>query len=133
MVARLAFPCVAAKEEARDMARPMKQPDEKRDQRFNLRLTLAEIEHLRREAHRAGINPHDYARRRSLGASTALPSRRRSDPALISELNRIGVNVNQLARAMHMGTEFSGSWEALADELRDVLTRLVRSDGSKAP
>lgn len=111
------------------MARPRKQHHEKRDQRFNLRYTQAEIEYLRLAATRAGLPPHEYARRRSLGAPVKSPAARRSDPALINELNRIGVNLNQIARAMNMGREVEEDWQALSQELRQTLTLVMAGDG----
>ena len=112
------------------MARPKKQPHEKRDQRYNLRFTSAEMAHVQLQAAKAGLNLHDYARKRILGAPVAITSSYRTDPALISELNRIGVNLNQLARAVNMDREFEGDWGQLAIELRRVLTLLMARDGS---
>ena len=111
------------------MARPKKQPFEKRDQRFNLRYTQAEIEHIRLAAQKAGLHPHEYARRRSLSAPVATPKSGRADPALINELNRIGVNLNQIARALNRGREFEEDWDELAFELRCTLNLVMASDG----
>lgn len=107
--------------------RPQKTDAEKRTKRFNLRFTEAEIEHLRLKASAAGLEPHEYARRRVLGervttASTARPT----DPALVSELNRIGVNVNQLARATHRGSDFTAFWRDVGDDLRSALAKVLR-------
>lgn len=114
------------------MARPKKQTDEKRDQRFNLRFTLAEIEHLRAQAETAGLPLNEYARRRVLGHVVA-PAPRQADAALVSELNRVGVNVNQLTRAVHMDdhrSPFTAEWRALLGELRHVLTKVAGAYGS---
>lgn len=112
------------------MARPKKEQHERRDQRFNLRYTLAEIEHLRAQAAAAGLDPHEYARRRTLGHAVPPAPQRSSDPALISELNRIGVNVNQLARASHRGSEFTRYWRDVGAELRGLLERVMARHGS---
>lgn len=113
------------------MARPRKQPHEKRDRRFNLRLTSAELSHLCLQAERAGLHPHEYIRRRVLGHAVVASSPvRKADPALISELNRIGVNLNQLAKATNMGRRFAGIWSDLAAELRRVLVTVAAGDGS---
>lgn len=111
------------------MARPKKHRHEKRDQRFNLRYTPAEIEHIRLAARKAGLHPHEYARRRTLGAAFSAPQARRADPALINELNRIGVNLNQIARAMNMGREVEEDWQALSQELRRTLTLVMANNG----
>ena len=112
------------------MARPSKDPTELRTQRFNLRLTLAEIERLRANAAAAGLEPHEYARRRTLGHRIPPAPSRGADPALLSELNRIGVNVNQLARATHRGSDFTLYWREVGAKLEAVLGKLVGCDGS---
>lgn len=111
------------------MARPRKDAGEARDQQVKLRLTMAEAEHLRTQAERAGLSVADYARRRMLGHVVA-PSAARADAALVSELNRIGVNVNQLARVAHVDPEFVRGWEYALTELRQVLARVTAAYGS---
>ena len=107
------------------MARPKKDTAEKRDQRFNLRYTLAEMEHIRTQAQAAGLDPHEYARRRTLGhVVTSAPSST-ADPALIVALNRVGNNVNQLARSVHRGSDFQRYWQEVGDELRTVLAKTL--------
>lgn len=110
------------------MARPKKQAGEKRDEQLKIRLTTAEIEELRTAAFTAGVSVSDYARSRMLG--TRLPSKTvsRSDPALVSELNRIGVNVNQLARANHRDSAFVNYWREIGDELQCTLRGLLGGD-----
>ena len=111
------------------MARPTKQDAEKRRERFNLRFTLAEVENVRGQATVAGMQPHEYARRRVLGLPVhAAPGR--ADAALISEINRIGVNVNQLTRALNAGREFRGDWQDISNELRRVLEKVASAYGS---
>ena len=113
------------------MARPRKMAHEKRDRRLNLRLTSAELAHLCLQAERAGLASHEYVRRRALGHTVvAANSAKRADPALISELNRVGVNLNQLAKATNMGRRFSGVWGQLAIELSRVLAMVMATDGS---
>ncbi|MEZ5938382.1 MAG: plasmid mobilization relaxosome protein MobC [Hyphomonadaceae bacterium] len=106
------------------MARPTKATSEKRSERYNLRLTLAEREWLASQARAAGVSEIEFARRRVLGQPVA--GRRASvDPALIAELNAIGNNVNQLARAVHTGRDFQHYWQAVGIELRRVLARAL--------
>ena len=111
------------------MARPTKHQHEKRTERFNLRLTVAEIEHLREQAQAAGLAPHDYARRRVLGFRVA-PAPGQADASLITEINRIGVNVNQLARAVNTGRTFKGDWQAISAELQRVLAKVAAGYGA---
>jgi hypothetical protein len=111
------------------MARPLKQTEEKRAERFNLRFTLEEAERLKTQAATAGIPPHEYARRRVLGFQVQPPPQK-ADAALVSELNRIGVNVNQLARAQNGGREFRGDWQDVERDLRSILEKVAAAYGS---
>ncbi len=112
------------------MARPIKAPGEKRDQRFNLRYTAAEIEHLRMQAANAGLHPHEYARRRTLGHAVPPAPARSSDPALVSELNRIGVNLNQLARAVNADRRVQGDPAVVLAKLDAALDEVLSRYGS---
>lgn len=107
------------------MARPKKRSEEKRDEQVKIRLTLAEANELRDAALSAGLSVSDYARRRMLGIRLPQTSIRRSDPALVSELNRIGVNVNQLARAHHRDSAFVAYWQDVGCELETALRRVL--------
>lgn len=111
------------------MARPEKNPEEKRSEVARFRLTVAERVFLREQAATAGLTEAEFLRRRALG----LPVRAtvaRSDPALVAELNRIGVNVNQLARATHRGAEFTRYWRDVGVALEGILKRMLDRDGS---
>ena len=108
------------------MARPRLEEHEKRTERHNLRFTLAEIDHIRTQADAAGIDVSEYLRRRALGYTVPTGgSSRRTDPALITELNRVGVNVNQLALATHTGRDFVRYWQEIGQEVSKVLERVV--------
>lgn len=108
------------------MARPKKQDQEKRTEQTNERWTLAEIEFLDEQARLAGISRTEFIRRRSLSlAVTAAPARSISDPALVTELNRIGVNLNQIAKATNAGRGMPHSLAALQAELRTALQKVL--------
>ncbi len=111
------------------MARPEKQPEEKRTERHNLRFTLAEHEHVREQAERAGLGVTEYLRRRSLGYEVpSAASRRLIDPGVLVELNRVGVNLNQIARNLNSGRTERLDLSAVLDELTGVLARLSALD-----
>jgi len=111
------------------MARPTLQPDEKRSERHNIRLTLAEHEHIRSQADAAGVDVAEYLRRRALGYTVpAAASRRGIEPALLSELNRIGVNINQIARNLNSDRRERLDVGGVMTELRAVLARLASVD-----
>lgn len=113
------------------MARPKKEQHEQRSEQMNTRWTLAEREYIRTQARAAGISETAYVRARTLSHQIhPVPSRGGADPALVSELNRIGVNVNQLARATHRGSDFTRHWMHIAGELRTALAKVMARDGS---
>jgi Bacterial mobilisation protein (MobC) len=111
------------------MARPRKDELDARSEIARLRLTPAEKLHLDANAAAAGLTVSEFCRRRVLGL-TVVPSPARADAALISEINRIGVNVNQLAYAFNADREFRGDWEAIRDELSRVLDKVTQSYGA---
>lgn len=114
------------------MARPRKDEHEQRRDRTTVRFTAAEKAFVEEQAGHAGMVPADFIRHRALGLPVQ-PSPRRADAALLSELNRIGVNVNQLARAVHTERDFARFWSEVGGELRAVLEKVSRAYGSEAP
>ena len=102
------------------MARPTKTANERRTEQVKIRLTLAEHLHLADQADVAGLSLADYVRRRALGL-VVQPAPSRVDAQVLVELNRIGVNVNQLARAVNSGREYPGDWGAIEEELTRLL------------
>ena len=108
------------------MARPTKEPHEKRLETARFRVSLAEHEYIREQARNAGMTPTDYMRARTLGHRVApAPGTSAADPALVSELNRIGVNLNQITKAINAGRGLPHSLEAAAAELRETLRRVL--------
>lgn len=111
------------------MARPTKEPNEKLTEVVLTRLTLAEREYIRDQANAAGLSISEFIRRRCQGLPVQPPASR-ADADLLYELNRIGVNVNQIARATNTDREFRGDWQAIAEALRLALDRVAKSYGS---
>ena len=111
------------------MARPKKSDAEKRTTQVNLRLTDAEYASLRVAASTAGLSVSDFVRSRAMSYQLRSPRSSSVDPALVSELNRIGVNVNQLARAHHRDSAFVNYWREVGDELRGILSQVLSADG----
>lgn len=85
--------------------RPKKQPHEVRDSRLPaVRLTTAERIDLEAKAARLGVDLSEWVRVELLNA----PVRRSAagqDTSMITELNRIGVNLNQIARQVNRGRD----------------------------
>lgn len=104
----------------------------KRQQRIAPRVTDEEFAEIDAKANAAGLTVSSYARK-ILVADARTKSRRRprADVALLSrtcgELNRIGSNINQIARAVNGGEAWSGGeLGTTMTELRGVLA-LVRA------
>jgi hypothetical protein len=106
------------------MARPKKTGDEQRTEVAKCTLTAEESLSLKMSAAAAGLSAAEYLRRRAFSRSVTPPASR-ADAQLLSELNRIGVNVNQLAFAHNADREFKGDWLALRDELARVLEKVA--------
>ena len=64
-----------------------------------VRVTEAEAEVLRERAQAARVSMGAYLRRRALGQRERIAAQRRLGASELRELNRIGVNLNQMARA----------------------------------
>jgi hypothetical protein len=107
------------------MARSKKAEVDLRTRIGKFRMTPGEelAEHMNAAA--AGLTPSEYYRRRIFGKPVTPPASR-ADATLLAEINRIGVNVNQLAHAFNADREFKGDWQALRDELARVLDKVVR-------
>ena len=110
------------------MARPRKAPEERRDERLPApRLTSDELAFVEAQATAAGLDMAEFVRRRVLGRRVAA-ARAVADDRLLLEINRIGVNLNQLAHAAHLGKSLEGMLAATLDELNAAMKRVA--DGS---
>ena len=109
------------------MARPKKHPAETRSKRFNLRFTVAERAHVDTQAQLAGLDTHEYLRRRALDYEVPSGASRRADPGLVTEVNRLGVqlvaignNANQLARAANAGRPERIAWQDVVKRINEL-------------
>jgi hypothetical protein len=111
------------------MPRPSKHPAEQRSVRLpSPRVTPAELAFVERQAITAGLTSPDYIRRLALGRPVA-PRRSRIAAAMLLELNRIGVNTTQRARANTSAqAPISAELRQALAALRTLLERLA--DGS---
>lgn len=114
------------------MAAPKKSEHEKRSNVEQFRSTNAEREYIKTQAAKVGVKPTTYMRSRVLGHVVS-PARSSSyDPALVSELNIIGValksgignNLNQYMRNFHSERGAPISASVVFSELQDVLAKL---------
>ena len=85
------------------MARPRLGEEERRRRTIGVRVTEAEEAELRERAQAARLSMGAYLRRRALDQRVRSAVERRLGAAELRELNRIGVNLNQMARALNSG------------------------------
>lgn len=100
--------------------RPEMPAIDKRTDKIELRLTTAEKIAFREKAEASGQTLSDWLRDLANGHKPRPPVTH-TDLAFINELNRIGVNLNQIARSINRGRGLSSDWQLLQDELRAVL------------
>jgi len=110
------------------MARPLKAPDERRDERLPApRVTAAELGLVEGQAAAAGLDMAAYVRRCVLGQRITA-ARTAADDALLLELNRVGVNLNQIARALNSDRPELIDLAATLAELRAVLAKAAADE-----
>jgi len=86
------------------MARPQKSDADKRTHYVKMRVTETEKSHIQQQAQDAALTPSDFLRGMALRAK---PGRKVPTPdramllKLMAELNMIGSNLNQIARALN--------------------------------
>lgn len=140
------------------MARPLKQDAERRHTNIRVRdprdgkerivatrpmasarcdLTLEEKRQLKDAARTSGMSEAAYLRHLITNAGKPPAPHSRSadkpspnDAALINELNRIGVNLNQLTRDHHTGRRAKVDLPALATDLRAALSKVLDRYGA---
>lgn len=124
----------AERSRRRAMARPKKQPHERRSASVRSDLTVAEKCYVQQQAAEAGLSEAEYTRRRVLCyAVKAVAAGSACDPALVSEINRLGREVsalgnlvNQVALYCHTDRRMRPEWQLLPGEIKQ-LRRLVEA------
>ena len=85
------------------MARPRLVEEHRRTRTLGVRLTAGEAEALSEQAQAARLSLGAYVRRRALGQRVRVVEEHRLGAGELRELNRIGVNLNQIARLLNSG------------------------------
>lgn len=113
--------------------RPKQTTDRAQTRHVGVRFTAAERAALDARAAAAGLSLSDFIRAASLDA--APPRRRRKADAEgvlsaveLRELNAVGVNLNQIARALNFGTRqpINDELQAAIDALQSVFAKVLR-------
>ena len=111
------------------MARPRLGEEERRTRTVGVRVTEAEAEELQERAQGARLSMGAYLRRRGAGVSGCGWQRSgASGRAELRELNRIGVNLNQMARAMNSGAAAPARTREAVERVGELVARLLAGE-----
>lgn len=84
------------------MGRPSKTVHDRRTERATIRFTASELAYVETQANTAALPVAEYLRKRGLGKQVT-PPKSKLEASCLTELNRIGVNLNQIAHAANAG------------------------------
>lgn len=110
------------------MARPILPSDRHRVHRVVFRLTDGEHHDLACQAEKLGRRVNDLARRLFLSALGTPDQKPVYDPALISELNAIGNNLNQITKRLHMTGRLSPSIPDLCQRIEALIDEAIEKE-----
>ncbi len=107
------------------IGRPKKAAGEQRTERLSgIRLTAAERHTVELMAERAGVSVAEFARRAVLGQRMPQRRTRNIDRAIV-ELNRVGVNLNQIAARVNMTGDLAEDFDSVLAEVRAGIEKLT--------
>lgn len=111
------------------MSRPKLLPENLRARTVIFRVNEADYLRLAQNAAAAGLGVNQLARILTLSreAQIEIVTYKKSDPALINQLQRIGVNLNQLAK----NSNIFGRVSPQVDELCELIAEIVREAAEK--
>lgn len=112
------------------MARPEKTEADALTARVAFRVTDAERLQIEAAAAAAGLSVSEYARALILTARPPRRSRDKVSAGTLAELNRVGVNLNQITRALNRNPQaVPASLPQVVSEVRAAVERLAEGDG----
>lgn len=121
----MSHPNPPSAEEPRPRGRPPLPAEARRSQRLVVSLTPAEAAEVADRAAAARLAPAVYMRRRGLGRPSRQVVVRRLGAAELRELNRIGVNLNQIARALNAGAAAPSGTRAALERCHEAVLDLL--------
>lgn len=105
------------------MSRPILSEHEKRSEIVRTRLTFSERAYVEQQASNAGLSMAEYIRVLAL-TEEVKPRKTKLDASFLVELNRIGVNLNQIAHATNIGRDDKNILHYAIDELVAMMAKL---------
>jgi len=107
------------------MARPRLSDDERRTQQVTLWVNSGERRAIEERASAAGLSIPAYIRRRAVSDHLPIASPLRLGVAEYREVRQIGVNLNQIARALNQGADAPARTPRLLERLAVIIERLL--------
>lgn len=116
------------------MARPKKNIKSIKSIQVNVRFTVDQFLLVSDSAHSLGIETTEYIRRKSAGRPMPRTQINNTDRAVFVELSRIGNNLNQITKKVHIGAHSPIQLQAQLVELKsalDFIKSKILGDDSK--
>ncbi len=110
------------------MARPRKPTQSKRCAWIGYRVTADDKARIVAQAERAGLRLGEYARRSALTTEIKIQPTPRADFETADQLRRLGVNLNQIARAVNTGGQLPAYLERLCERIETTLDKIFDED-----
>lgn len=112
------------------MARPRKDPSEALTEQLPpVRVSLSDRAKIEAKAAQAGLPVSAYLRRVAVTGKVNVTNQTtaaRADAELLSELNRAGVNLNQIAHHLNKGGQVPVAFDAVLHHLYSALEKVSR-------
>jgi hypothetical protein len=109
------------------MPRPSKTAEDSRSIVVTFRLRPDEAEKLTERVHRSGLDRSEFLRQAVLKTQIVIRQAPANDTRLVQELNRIGVNLNQLVQSVHTHGTVPAHLQRLLQWLEKILMQLVEN------
>jgi hypothetical protein len=113
------------------ITRPSLSPADKRMDSLRVRLTMTERAKIEAKADQAGLTVSEYLRKAALSRKIEITQGRQLDFASTNELRRVGVLLNQIAKALNAKQEALPSSLVDATEKLDAIFDIVFADLSE--
>lgn len=113
------------------MARPKKAPTDRRTEQVSLRLSPAELARLQGKADQSSQTVTAFVRAAAMGKPVTARQEQGGDFELRQELRRIGVNLNQIAKALNARQQALPVSLVATCEKLDALFDRMMADGSQ--
>jgi hypothetical protein len=108
------------------MARPKKTQEERLTKRVKFDLTPTDYAQALKDSQKAGMTLTAYARQLFLHGKVVIHKKRQLDHETFNELRRVGVNLNQLTRAVNQSGNIPDSrLSNICLRLEDVLSKTI--------